>query len=165
MKKYLTLPNILACLGFVFGIVGFCMMFTDQLCYTISSFGESAKAYIPFSDTFFDQDGSIIGFIGFLLIGVGALANCFVACPHFVKNLNTRKIITACLSLLILAGAILVFIQAAVINGKGNSGTLSIGGIALLHADFSLAIGPILGGVFAIASSLSYCVGVFCADK
>ena len=165
MKKYFTLPNILACLAFALGIAGFCMMFTDQLYYLITSIAGNAKVYIPYSNVFFDSDGTIVGFIGYIIIAVAAIAACIISCPHFVKDLKVRRIIIFCLAVLSVIGAILVLIQSAVINGRGYSGTISIGSYNIVNASFYLAIGPILGGAFGILSGLASCCSVFTADK
>ena len=112
MKKLLTLGNILKVCAALFGLLAFFMMFTKQLWLGNSS----NKAFVAFQDALFDKDyGSWISFVGYLLLLIGGLGMCAMV---FLQDKKLAKLITLCLAGALLLGAIFVFIEAAVVNGR-----------------------------------------------
>ena len=143
MKKLLTLPNILKACGALLGLVAFFLMFADQLYAEILG----NKGYVEFSDAMFDKDfGSWITFIGYLLVLIGALGLC--ACV-FLKDKKLAKLVTFALAGALVLGAIFIFIEAAVVNGRADA--------KLYH----LAAGPIFAGIFALLAGLLGCGSEF----
>ena len=133
MKKLLTLPNILKACAAVLGLVAFFLMFADQL--YVELLGK--KGFVDFNDALFDKNyGAWISFIGYLLILLAALGMCGVI---FLKE---KKLIALCLAGALLIGAILVFIEAAVVNGRAD--------VSAYH----LEAGPVIAGIFAILAGL-----------
>ena len=136
MKKLLTLGNILKAAGAVLGLVAFFMMFAKQLYAEVLGH----KGYVEFADALFDKDyGAWISFIGYLLVLSGALGLCAVI---FLKDKKTAKLVTFALAGALVLGAIFVFIEAAVVNGRAD--------VSAYH----LAAGPVLAGVFALLAGL-----------
>ena len=139
MKKLLTLGNILKACAAIFGLLAFFMMFTKQLWLGNSS----NKAFVAFQDALFDKDyGSWISFVGYLLLLIGGLGMCAMV---FLKDKKLAKLITFCLAGALLLGAIFVFIEAAVVNGRIDS--------ALFQ--YKLTAGPVFSGIFGILAALS----------
>ena len=139
MKKLLTLGNILKVCEALFGLLAFFMMFTKQLWLGNSS----NKAFVAFEDALFDKDfGSWISFVGYLLLLIGGLGMCAMV---FLKDKKLAKLITLCLAGALLLGAIFVFIEAAVVNGRIDS--------ALFQ--YKLTAGPVFAGIFGILAALS----------
>ncbi len=164
MKKYLTLSNILACLAFVLAVVSFAFMFTDQLQMTVKSILGSTTSTVSFSDTFFSDGGSIVGFIGYLLVLVGALAACFFACPSFLKKKNKRFLVVALCSLVVIAGGVLILLEPVFVNSNTGAKNWNISGL-VSGSEFQGTVTAILAGVFGIVSGLLSCAGAFLAKK
>ena len=144
MKK--QLPNILKAAGALLGLVAFFMMFTNQLYAEILG----KKGFVEFQDALFDKNyGATISFVGYLLLLLGALGLCGMI---FLKDKKMAKLITLALAGLLLLGAIFVFIEASVVNGKDSS---------LYH----LAAGPIFAGIFGILAALLGCASEFLPKK
>ena len=145
MKKLLTLSNVIKLAGVVFGLVAFFLMFGNQL--FIELLGN--RGYVEFSDAMFGDYGSIITFFGYLLIFLASAGACALV---FVKVEN-RKIIYLVLAGVLLLGAIFVFIEAAVVNGRTDAN--------LYH----LAACPVIAGIFAIVAALALAASEFVPDK
>ena len=148
MKKLLTLPNILKAAGALLGLVAFFLMFADQL------FAKSGntKGYVDFQTALFDKNyGVAIAFVGYLLVLLAALGLCALI---FVK-LDAGKMIALGLAGFLVLGAIFIFIEAAVFNGKFD----------LKIIDYHLAAGPVLAGIFAILAALLGCGSEFLPKK
>lgn len=144
MKKLLTLPNILKACAAVLGLVAFFLMFSNQLYAEILG----KKGYVEFGDALFDKDfGAWISFIGYLLILIGALGMCALV---FLKDKKMVKLLALCLAGALLLGAIFVFIEAAVVNGRADVDGL-----------YHLAAGPVIAGIFAILAALLGCGSEF----
>ncbi len=144
MKKLLTLPNILKACAAVLGLVAFFLMFANQLYAEILG----NKGFVEFGDALFDENyGAWISFIGYLLILIAALGMCAMI---FLKDKKLAKMITICLAGALLLGAIFVFIEAAVVNGRADVDGL-----------YHLAAGPVLAGIFAILAALLGCGSEF----
>ena len=136
MKKLLTLGNILKAAGAVLGLVAFFMMFADQLYAEILG----NKGFVEFGDAMFDKNyGSWITFVGYLLVLIAALGLCAVV---FLKDKKTAKLVTFALAGVLVLGAIFIFIEAAVVNGRAD--------VSAYH----LAAGPVLAGIFALLAGL-----------
>ena len=133
MKKLLTLKNILKAAGAVLGLVAFFMMFAKQLWVG----NKSLKVIYGYDFALFDKDfGSWISFVGYLL---GLLAAVGLCASIFLKG---NKLLTLVLAGAVLLGAILIFIEAAVVNGRAD--------VSAYH----LAAGPVLAGIFALLAGL-----------
>ena len=141
MKKLLTLPNILKACAAVLGLVAFFMMFTNQVWAGNGQY----KIYVAYDDALFGKNGAAISFVGYLMMLLGALGMCAMI---FLKDLKMSKIIVLCLAGLLLLGAIFVFIEASVLNGKDSN---------LLK----LAAGPVFAGIFGILAALLGCASEF----
>ncbi len=140
MKKLLTLPNILKACAAVLGLVAFFLMFAKQLVV-----GDSVRVYYGCKDTIFGDGGAIISFVGYLLVLLAGLAMCALV---FVKlDDKVRKIVVFALAFLFLLGAIFIFIQASVVNGK--------------YGNLRLTAGPVFAGIFAILAALLGCASEF----
>ena len=145
MKKLLTLSNVIKLAGVVFGLVAFFLMFGNQLYAIVLT-----RIDYSFSEAMFDKDyGSIITFFGYLLIFLASAGACALV---FVKVEN-RKIIYLVLAGVLLLGAIFVFIEAAVVNGRADAN--------LYH----LAACPVIAGIFAIVAALALAASEFVSDK
>ena len=135
MKKLLTLPNILKLAGALFGLIAFCLMFTNQIYSELLG----KKVFVEFNDALFGEYGSPISFIGYLLILIASLG--LVALVLLKLDKKNGKLIAFCIAGILLLGAIFVFIEAAVINGKVNGNA------------YHLAAGPVFAGVFALLAA------------
>lgn len=144
MKKLLTLPNILKVAGAMLGLVAFFLMFANQLYAELLG----NKGFVEFQDALFDKNyGAGISFVGYLLILLAALGLC---CVIFLKDKKMAKMITLGLAGALLLGAIFVFIEAAVVNGRAD-----------LDGVYHLAAGPVIAGIFAILAALLGCASEF----
>ena len=145
MKKLLTLSNILKASAALLGIIAFVMMFTKQLWIGNSS----NKAFVDFKDALFDKDfGSAISFVGYLFLLIGGLGMCALI---FLKDKKMVKLLAMCLAGALLLGAIFVFIEAAVVNGRIDSSLIK----------YNLTAGPVLAGIFGILAALLGCGSEF----
>ena len=144
MKKHLTLKNVLVCLGFVFGLVAFFMMFTNQLYAS----GYGITVYVGFKDALFGDGGAPLSFVGYLLVLLAALGACLLA---LTKDAKISKLGILCAAVLSLVGAIFIFLEAAIVNGDSS----------LYH----LAAGPVIGGIFAILAAVLFAAAVLLKDK
>ena len=136
MKKLLTLGNMFKAAGALLGLVAFFMMFADQLYAEILG----NKGFVEFGDAMFDKNyGSWITFVGYLLVLIAALGLCAVV---FLKDKKTAKLVTFALAGVLVLGAIFIFIEAAVVNGRAD--------VSAYH----LAAGPVLAGIFALLAGL-----------
>ena len=164
MKKYLTLSNILACVAFVLAVVAFAMMFTDQLFVEVKSILGNGTATVTFSDAFFSDGGSPIGFIGYLLVLVGGIVAVLLSCPAFLKKKNQRALAIACASLLVIVGGVLILLEASLVNSNTGAKNWNIGTL-VSGSSYQLTVTAVLGGVFGIVSGLLSCAGGFLAKK
>ena len=140
MKKLLTLGNILKAAGALLGLVAFFLMFAKQLYAEVLGH----KGYVEFADALFDKDyGSWISFIGYLLVLLAAVGLC---ASIFLKG---NKLLTLVLAGILVLGAILIFIEAAVVNGRVDANM------------YHLAAGPIFAGIFALLGGLLACASEF----
>jgi len=146
MKKFLTVKNVLVCFGFVFGLVAFFMMFTDQLYASVFGY----TGYVSYKDALFGDYGAVLSFVGYLLVLVGALCGC---CLAFLKDKKIRNLGTLVAALLLIVGAIFIFLEPVLYASGDFKDTIK------------LAAGPIVAGVLAILSGLCYCASVFVKDK
>ena len=143
MKKLLTLPNILKLAGALLGIIAFALMFANQLYAEVLGH----KGFVAFDDAMFGEYGSAITFIGYLLILIAALG--LVALVLIKLDAKHGKLVGLCLAGLLILGAIFVFIEAAVVNGRVDA--------SMYH----LAAAPVFAGIFAILAGLAACASEF----
>ena len=148
MKQYLTLRNVLKCGALVLAIVAFCMMFGNQLSYTL--LGE--KYEIAYNDALFGEGGAIISFVGYLLILIGGLVGGLLILLKTSENI--KKYVTLGVAALIILGAVFVFIEAAVFK-------TTIMGTEI--AD-KLTAFPIVGGVLGILAAAALGASEFVPD-
>ena len=145
MKKLLTLPNILKAAGALLGLVAFFLMFANQLYAELLG----NKGFVEFKDALFDKNyGAGISFVGYLLILLASLGLCATI---FLKDM---KFVVLALAGVLLLGAIFVFIEAAVVNGRADVDGL-----------YHLAAGPVIAGIFAILAALLGCASEFLPKK
>ena len=141
MKKYLTLANLMKAAAALFGLIAFFMMFTNQV--------HLGSIYISFSDAMFGNGGSVITFIGYLMILLASFGACALVFLGLDAKMN--KILALVFAFVLILGAVVVFIEAAVINGEYNV--------------YELAGGPVVAGIFAIIAGLLVCASEFVPDK
>ncbi|MBP5356557.1 MAG: hypothetical protein J6Y68_00225 [Clostridia bacterium] len=145
MKKFLTISNLFKICAAIFGLVAFFLMFADQIYVEILG----ARGYSSFSDTFFGENGAIITFIGYLLIGISSIAICLLLFMSIDKKI--KKFVSFGLALVLILGAVFVFIVSAVINGNTN----------VTHP----AAAPIIAGIFAIVAAIALAISEFAPNK
>lgn len=145
MKKLLTLQNILKAIAAVLCLVAFFLMFTNQVFWKVGN----SKFYIEYQKALFGDYGAVISFVGYLMILLGGLGMCAVI---FLKDKKIAKLVTLSLGGLLLLGAIFVFIEAAVLNGKDSNA-------------LQLAVGPVFAGIFGILAALLGCGSEFLPKK
>ena len=133
MKKLLTLPNILKAAASLLGLVAFFLMFANQLVA-----GDSVRLYVSYQDALFGDGGAAISFVGYLLVLLAALAACALVLVKL--DAKVKKLIVFALAFLLLLGAIFVFIEASVFNGK--------------YGNFRLTAGPVFAGILSILAAL-----------
>ena len=145
MKKLLTLRNVIRIGAVVFALVAFFLMFADQLYVEVLG----KRGYVEFDDAFFEDGGAPISFVGYLLILIAGLAVCaFVFLPLDAK---IKKFASFGFALLLVLGAVFVFIEAAVVNGDGNA--------------YHLTAAPVIAGILAILAGIAVCAAEFLPDK
>lgn len=147
MKKLLTLKNVLKCAAVLFGLIAFFLMFAKQL--YVELLGN--KGYVAFDDAMFGNDGSVITFIGYLLVILASLGVCALVFLSLDEKIKKLAIFGA--AFLLLLGAIFIFIEASVVNGN-------IGGSA-----YHLTAGPVFAGILAILAAVLVCASEFAPDK
>ena len=147
MKKLLTLSNVLKATAAVFGLVAFFLMFANQLYFNVFT----EKAYIGFNDALFGDNGAVLSFVGYLFVLLATLASCVMMFAP-VKD-RTKKIVNLAAAGVMIIGAIFIFVEAAVVNGKTDATIMN------------LAAAPIVAGVFSIVSALTVAVSGIVSDK
>lgn len=131
-------------LGFasLLAIIAFCMMFVTPL--TVNAFGmESA---VDFKDVYFPEEhvtSAWTSVIGFALMLVAALAILF----SLFANEKLSKYAKVAAVLMLIVGAILVFLTKTLFLSFNEVPSEAAG-------YYGLGIGPIIGGIFAILSSV-----------
>ena len=147
MKKYLTLANVMKAAAFLFGFIAFFMMFANQIYLELLG----SRGYVK-TDAMFDKDyGAWITFVGYLLILIASLGACALVFLGLDAKMN--KMLALILSGVLILGAIFVFIEAGVVNGRLDTSA------------YHLAGGPIVAGIFAIIAGLALCASEFVPDK
>lgn len=147
MKKLVTLSNLIKIGAAVFGLVAFFLMFANQLYAEILG----NRGYVEFGDALFGDNGSVITFIGYLLIAIssiGIIALFFIDIDEKIK-----KFVSFGIAVLLILGAVFVFIVSSVVNGNV--------GADLYHA----AAAPIIAGIFAIIAALAVVASEFAPNK
>lgn len=147
MKQILTLRNLIKLGALVFAIAAFCMMFGNQLTFTLLG----KVYYVKFDDALFGDHGAILSFVGYLLMliaGIVAGLLVFLKAPE-----NVKKYVALGVAVVMLTGAIFVFVEAAVVNNSVGSETYK------LHAF------PIIGGILGVVGALAIAASEFVPDK
>ena len=145
MKKLLTLGNVVKVCAVLFALVAFFLMFSDQL--YVELLGN--RGYVKFDDAFFSDNGAPISFVGYLLVLIAGLAVC--ALVFLPLEAKLKKFISFGLAVLLVLGAVFIFIEAAVVNGDGNA--------------YHLTAGPIIAGILAILAGIAVCLAEFLPEK
>ncbi|MBR4126336.1 MAG: hypothetical protein IKR09_02000 [Alphaproteobacteria bacterium] len=147
MKKLLTLSNVLKATAAIFGLVAFCLMFADQLYFNVFT----EKAFIGFEDALFGENGAALSFVGYLLVLLATLATCVLTFAPLKDKM--KKIVNLAVAGVMIIGAIFIFVEAAVVNGKTDTTIMN------------LAAAPIIAGIFSIISALGIAVSEFVPNK
>ena len=147
MKKLLTLSNVLKATAAIFGLVAFCLMFADQLYFNVFT----EKAFIGFEDALFGENGAALSFVGYLLVLLATLATCVLTFASLKDKM--KKIVNLAVAGVMIIGAIFIFVEAAVVNGKTDTTIMN------------LAAAPIIAGIFSIISALGIAVSEFVPNK
>lgn len=157
-KGLFSTANIFRFLAAVLAIAAFCMMFGNQVkMETKTIIGNGSPEY-SFSDTFFSDWGSPLGFIGYILILVGGLAACLLVLAKFSKT--SKLVVNLLVVAILLAGTILVFLTAAPLKG----GNITVFGVQVANAKFVLTAFPIIAGILGAVSTGCVLAG-FLMDK
>ena len=147
MKKLLTLSNVLKATAVIFGLVAFCLMFADQLYFNVFT----EKAFIGFEDALFGENGAALSFVGYLFVLFATLATCVLTFAPLKDKM--KKIVNLAVAGVMVIGAIFIFVEAAVVNGKTDATIMN------------LAAAPIIAGIFSIISALGIAVSEFVPNK
>lgn len=151
MKQILTLRNLIKLGALLFAIAAFCMMFGNQL---TAYLGNTKIGEIKFDDALFGDHGSVLSFVGYLLMliaGIVAGLLVFLKAPD-----NIKKYIALGVAVVLIIGAIFVFVEGAVVQ-NANKG--------YLNYKYQLTVFPILGGIFGIVAGLAVAASEFVPDK
>lgn len=162
MKKYLTLSNVLAVCALVLAILAFAFMFTDQLMISVKSLVGDGTSTVAFDKAFFSDSGSVAGFIGYLLVLVGGLCACTL--NVFVKKSTGKTLAVAILSLAVIAGGVLIFLEPVIVNNNTGAKSWDIGGIVSGSGFYSTPT-AIVAAIAGIVSGLLSCTSGFLAKK
>ena len=154
MKKFLTLPTLVKCCAFVFGVVAFCLMFADQL---LIKSGNSSTS-VAFQDALFGgkilfvtYKGAVLSFIGYLLALVAAL---LTGANLFVTDKKVNKFLPLVNGALFIVAGVFVILEAAVWNGTNE-----------VENFVSLGAAPIIAAILAWLAGLANCCSAFLAKK
>lgn len=152
MKQFLTLKNVLKLGAALLAIIATILMFGSQLSFTYV--GDTTRHYIAYEDALFGKYGSVLSFVGYLLMLIGGLVGILVA---FTKTSDQiKKYITIGVAVIVLTGAIFVFVEAAVYNNNV--------GKTYLTNPAQLAACPIIAGILGILASLALAASEFVPD-
>lgn len=162
MKKYLTLSNVLACCAFLLAILAFAFMFTDQLSTSATVLGKTTTGTVSFNDAFFSDGGSVVGFIGYLLVLIGGLCACSL--NFFLKKSNVKLLAVVIASLVVIVGGVLIFLLPVFVNNNTGAKGWDLGGLASGTA-FSLTVTAIIAAIAGIVSGLLSCCSALLAKK
>ena len=135
-KSLFTVQNILRFVAAALGIGAFFFMFGNQVKVS-ATFILTISGEASFSDTFFSNWGSPLGFIGYLLLLIGGAAACILALAKFDKGVRT--VVNLLVGVILLTGSVLVFLTAVPINGA------------------SLLACPIIAGMLGAFATLCVC--------
>lgn len=190
MKKFLTLKNILVCVGALFGILVFALSFADGMngvideanakipnivwgsTKLIASLGGKTRTF-PFYDGFGVASSGVLAlpFIGVLLALLSAIGACAVL--FLVKDAKVQKIaLLVCGGLLLLGGVFQFFAGAMfpnqVANKMINAGVIPESNRELVHRMFSnmhANAAVYLTGIFGILGGAAIAVSQFLPEK
>ena len=144
MKQLLTLRNVVKLGCFVLALVAFFFMFGNQL--------QWGNTQLKFNKALIEDGGSILSFVGYILILVGALISCLSV---LTKGSDTlKRYIVLGSAIIMVLGAVFVFCVAAVYN---NNHEYSNG--------WKPTAFPIVAGILAILSGLGFGASEFLPDK
>lgn len=147
MKQFLTLRNVIKFSGVLLAFVGFFFMFGNQLVW--------GNTEVKFNEALLGDNGAILSFVGYILIMLGSLIPVVAV---FAKGGDKlKKYMTLAAAVILLVGAIFVFVEAAIYNSN-----IAIGNY---KGAYSLTAFPILAGIFAIVGGLAIAASEFVVDK
>ena len=190
MKKFLTLKNILVCVGALFGILLFAVSFADGMkgvidgvdaripnivwgsTKIIGSFDGHVET-VPFYDGFGLANSGVLAlpFIGVLLALLSAIGACVVL--FLVKDAKAQKIALLVCGGLLLLGGIFQFFAGAMFPGHVANKMIANGVIPesnreLVHRMFSdmhANAAVYLTGIFGILGGAAIAVSQFLPEK
>ncbi len=141
-KPVLGLGALLRVVAAVLGVVAFIMMFLDQVEIFLgdNSLGKVATdALFGNQDNLIVKNGSVISFIGYILIIAGGVVG--VLSFFLFKDKKLDLLLEVIAGTAMIAGAVMVFVMPAVIKNANET---------LGNYTFKLLFAPILAGIFGI---------------
>ena len=158
MKKLFTLANLIKICAVALGVVAFFMMFADQLYFEVGK----TKTFVEYGEAFFgsktniiigtiEAKGAIISFIGYLLVAVASLITLLSIFVNLDKG--TQKIVAFCGALLLIAGAVMILVEANVYNAANEIESAK------------LAAAPIVAGILSALAACGLCASSFVKSK
>lgn len=142
----ITLKNLLLVLAALAGVVGFVGAFLTALVFSESGFGFTITKELSFDLVYFGGDitkGTIIPFIGFILLITGAITSVFAA----IAKKGFKGFFNFISLILFVAGVVMIFLVQVLFVNTNNLGELG--------NSYVMGIGPILGIIGGAVSILT----------
>lgn len=152
-KKKSNIAGFIKFIAIIFALGAFALMFANQLKTVV---GNTTTTY-AFDKVLFDYDKGLIhtkgatgSFVGYILIATGAL----VALVSCLLKPNLNKLLSVCAALLMIAGAVLVFMVVKFyLDANSITGSLA--------KPFKIEVAPVISGVLASLGGLATCASAF----
>ena len=152
------LAGLLRVIAAFAGIVAFIMMFLDQIEIHKVVLGEDLLVGTYGMKAFFGdpdsadaiKNGAILPFIGYILMGVGAL--CGLVSLFLIKDKKLDTIVSLLSGLVMITGAIFVFFISTSL-AKANTGSL-------LSYEYRMLFAPVFGGILGAAGGAANVVAL-----
>lgn len=136
----LGLHALLRVAAALLGVVAFIMMFLDQVEVFLAdnSLGKAGMdALFGNADSALLKNGSVISFIGYILVAAGAV--CSVLSLFLFKGKKIDLLLLVIAGLAMIAGAVMIFVMPVVLKDSNKT---------LLNYEYKLVVAPILAGIF-----------------
>ena len=148
----LGLHALLRVAAALLGVVAFIMMFLDQVEVFLAdnSLGKAGMdALFGNADSALLKNGSVISFIGYILVAAGAV--CSVLSLFLFKGKKIDLLLLVIAGLAMIAGAVMIFVMPAVLKDSNKT---------LLNYEYKLVVAPILAGIFGAVGGDGPCLAV-----